>query len=360
MRYSRTRLAHRLGRAALLLGLLALSTLSACAPAAAPASKPGAATADIGSPPPAQRVRSAYTSESASELPLWMAHEAGLFREYGLDVSVERVAGGSSKAMQVLLAGELDVVHSSGPALVDARLAGADVVAIATAYPLLTIQIYAVPGVNAVADLRGRALAVTRAGTLSDFGGRYALTQFGLTPETDVGLVQTGGNTETLAAMSSGNVAAGVIASPFDVPARGLGFHELLDLASLGLEFPATGVQVQRDYLARNEEPLSRFLQAYIVALARIRQDPAFAKQVIGKYASTTDEDALDSGYAAFGQRYLAKVPYPTVGQFQTVIDFTAGREPRARELQAATLIDDRLVRALDENGFVERVSRQP
>jgi NitT/TauT family transport system substrate-binding protein len=335
--------------------LAALLLLTACTPLAStptPSHEPSA-------PPPYRaHVRSAYTSESALELPLWMAHEAGLFAQHGLEVSVERIAGGSSKAMQVLIAGELDILHGSGPAVVDARLAGADVVAIATAYPVLGINLYAVPGITRLEDLRGKAVAITRAGTLSDFGARYALTQYGLRPEVDVGLVQTGGNTETLAAMQAGHVAAGVIASPFDVPARKLGFHELLDLATLGLEFPTTGLMVQRDYLARHEEVLRLFLRAYVEAIARIQRDKPFAKQVISKYASTTDEEALESSYAAFGQRYLTRAPYPTVAQFQTLIEFVAEREPRARSLQPETLLDARFVRALDEKGYIDRLYR--
>ncbi|HZU05116.1 MAG TPA: ABC transporter substrate-binding protein [Chloroflexota bacterium] len=335
--------------------LTAVLLLTACTP---PVSIPTASHEPSAPPVYRAHVRSAYTSESALELPLWMAHEAGLFAQHGLEVTVERIAGGSSKAMQVLIAGELDILHGSGPAVVDARLAGADVVAIAIAYPVLGINLYAVPDIVRLEDLRGRAVAITRAGTLSDFGARYALTRYGLRPEVDVGLVQTGGNTETIAAMQAGHVAAGVIASPFDVPARKLGFHELLDLASLGLEFPTTGLLVQRDYLVRHEEVLRSFLRAYVEAIARIQQDKPFAKQVISKYASTTDEEALESSYAAFGQRYLTRAPYPTVAQFQTLIEFVAEREPRARSLQPETLIDARFVRALDEEGYIDRLYR--
>ena len=260
---------------------------------------------------------------------------------------VERIAGGSSKAMQVMLAGELDVAQIGGTAVVDAHLAGADVVSIATVIPVVGMSVYAAPGIARVEDLRGRSLAITRAGTITDFGGRVALARPGLRPEADVGLIQTGGVSETMAAMQSGNVPAGMILPPFDVPARKLGFHEVLDLATLGLEFQHNGLTVQREYLARNEDTLRRFMHAYVEAIARARPDKAFTKQVIGKYSGTEDDEALESGYEAYGQRYVARVPLPTPGQFQGIIDFTAEREPQARDLRAERLIDDRFVRAL-------------
>ena len=46
-------------------------------------------------------------------------------------------------------------------------------------------------------------------------------------PEIDVGIIQSGGNTETLAAMQSGNAAAGLVSPPLDVAARKLGFREI-------------------------------------------------------------------------------------------------------------------------------------
>jgi NitT/TauT family transport system substrate-binding protein len=344
----------------LLVALTLVATL-ACAPrAAAPApTAPGSAPAaqPAAAPPaPVAKVRAAYGTDSGGEVALWVAYEAGLLAEQGLDVTLERTAGGTSKATQVLIAGELDVIHGAGPALVDAQLAGADVVALTTAQRSSGIAIYADASVTRLEDLRGKNLAVTRAGTLSDFTARFALTQQNLRPEVDVGLIQTGGNVETLAAMQSGNVAAGMIAPPFDVHARRLGAHELLDSASLGLEFPSLGLQVMRDYLTRNEDVLARVVRAYVAAIARVYKDESFAKQAMAKHTGADDPEALDSSYAAYGRRYHARAPYATVAQFQTVIEFAATREPRARDLRPETLVYDRFVRTLDQEGFIDRL----
>lgn len=323
------------------------------APASAPAGQP-AASAAAAQPAPPVRVRAAYGTDSGSEAPLWIAYEAGLFTEQGLDLSLERIAGGTSKPTQVMIAGEMDVIHGAGPALVDAQLAGADIVALTTAQRSSGILLYGDATVQTLADLRGKSVAVTRAGTLSDFTIRYALTQQSLRPEVDVGLIQTGGNAETLAAMSSGQVAGGMIAPPFDVTGRRIGFHEVFDAASLGLEFASLGLQVQRDYLQKNSDVVQRIVRGYVAGNARVYKDEAFTKQVIGKYTGTDDPEALDSSYQAVARRYHQRAPYPTVVQFQSVIDFAAEREPRARELQPEKLLDDRFVRALEQDGFID------
>jgi NitT/TauT family transport system substrate-binding protein len=349
--------------------LLSALSASACASPAAPASRSApaaegpAVTSNVAStaaPPaaPLPKIRSAWATDTASELPLQVGIEAGLFAQHGLDVSAERIAGGSSKVMQVLLAGELDVAQISGGPVVDAHLAGADPVYVASHIPWMVMQVHAVPGIERIEDLRGKAVAVTRAGTASDFAARYTLVKTGLRPEVDVGIIQSGGNTETLAAMQSGNAAAGLVSPPVDVAARKLGFREIADLPSLGLQYPSDGLVVRREFLAANPETMERFLRAFIEAIARVKQDKPYARQVLAKYLETNDDEVLESGYLAFGDKYLARAPFPTASQFEPIVDFTAERDPRVRDLKLDAMLDDRLVRALDAEGFIDRLYR--
>jgi NitT/TauT family transport system substrate-binding protein len=351
-----------LGR--LLGGLLMLLVLAACGPTAHPAAPaatpltPSAPAAAPAPPPPLPRVRVAYASDSPAELPAQVAHEAGLFAKHGLDVSVERIAGGSSKVLQVMLAGELELAQVGGTAVVDAYLAGADPVYVGSHLQVLLLTIYGPPEVQRLEDLRGKAIAMTRAGTISDFAARYAAARAGLRPEVDVGFIPTGGNAETLAAMTSGNIAAGVFASPWDVTARKLGLHELANLANLGLDFPHNGLLARRDFLAEQPDAARRFMRGWIEAIALIKQDKPFTLQVIRKYLATDDAEAVESGYETFGTDYLVRAPYPTRAAFQSILDFVAERDPRARDLSIDRMLDDRLVRALDQEGFIDGLYR--
>jgi ABC-type nitrate/sulfonate/bicarbonate transport system substrate-binding protein len=289
-------------------------------------------------------------------LPFWVAAEQGLFRRHGLDVTLVNLP--PSTATQALQSGSVPVAATGG-STVTAYVGGAtDLVYVAGVSNKAPYRVVARPEITRMEDLRGKAIAVTRAGTVTDFGARTALLRYGLRPELDVGMVQAGGVVESLATVQSGNAAAALMSPPFDVAARKQGLHELLDLPSLGVEFLMNGLAVQREYLAPNEAVLLRFMRGYLEGLARLKRDRAFTKQVLGKYTGTEDDEALESAYEAFGQRYFARVPYPTVGQLQTVIDFVAEREPSARDLRPESLFDDRFVRALDQEGFVDRLYR--
>jgi NitT/TauT family transport system substrate-binding protein len=354
------RLDPRGSTAAAAMVALLVVTAACSTPAATPArtaptplAPQSAQTVGATAPSTLPRMRTVYTSDSATDVVLWVAQEAGLFAKQGLDVEVSRIGGGSTKVIQSMVAGEVDVAHIGGSGLVDAVLAGADLVAIATILPSLGMSLYAVPDVRRMEDLRGRAIGITRAGSISDVGARMVLTRNGLRPDTDVGLVQTGGTSESLAAMQAGATAGGILFPPTDVPARQLGFHELLDLNTLGVEFPLNTLIVERGYMARNEEALRRFMRAYVEAAALTHRDPAFAKQVLAKYTHTDEDEALESGYQAYGNRYLATAPYPKASQFQTILDFMGQEDPRVRELQADRFVDDHFVRELDQQGVI-------
>src|SRR5690349_6238132 len=118
-----------------------LPLLAACAGGAAPAASPqaGGPPAASSAPPaapaaasqpaagaPSQApipVRLSLVSASSAYAPIWVADEEGYFREQGLDVSLTAVQ--PVPGAQALIAGDFDL-QATGPQVIDARLAGAD------------------------------------------------------------------------------------------------------------------------------------------------------------------------------------------------------------------------------------------
>ena len=62
-----------------------------------------------------EKVTIVYGGISAGHAPLWVAHEAGLFRKHGLDVQIVFVEGGSS-AVQTLISGDVAFAQMAGAA----------------------------------------------------------------------------------------------------------------------------------------------------------------------------------------------------------------------------------------------------
>src|SRR5205823_5797114 len=91
-----------------------------------PAGVPAPTLSAAGAPTPIA-LRVAYASASASNIPVLLANERGLFHEQGLDVELVLLQG--SRTDQVVATGEAPV--GFGASVLTSRLAGADLVAIA-------------------------------------------------------------------------------------------------------------------------------------------------------------------------------------------------------------------------------------
>jgi ABC-type nitrate/sulfonate/bicarbonate transport system substrate-binding protein len=83
-----------------------------------------------------QSIRINYAGTSGYNVPIWVTHEAGLFKKHGLNSELIMIAG-AAQSMQAMLANETQVANTSGSAPINAKLKGADTVIIASSYDLI-------------------------------------------------------------------------------------------------------------------------------------------------------------------------------------------------------------------------------
>jgi len=303
-----------------------------------------------------QPINVGYSSVAGTETALWVAKDAGLFEKYGLDVTFKRLAG-SSLIAQAMVGKELSIAQIGGTAVVDARLAGADLVYLASVIDSMVASIHSLPTITKIEDLKGKKLGVTRFGAITDFFGRFALKTKGLVADRDVGIVQTNDLPNTLTLLKTGAIQAGVLVAPVTAQARKMGFPELVDMTKIGGSFPFNGIVATREYLKskENHEVLQKFFKAYVEAISVAIKNREFAIKVISKYTRTTDPELLEETYKVNVAKAFLKVPYPSVAGFKTILDFVAEtRDPRAKAIDPKSLLDASFVKQLDDNGFIK------
>ena len=155
----------------------------------------------------AQKLRVAYTAFAGTFTVLWVGKDAGLYQKHGADMELLYI-GSSTRAVQALLAGDIDIVYSAAGAVVDANLAGADLVMVGCQYDTGQSSFFTTPPIASVGDLKGKAVGVSRFGAFSDFVARHVLKKNRLQPIKDVALIQLGGTQEIIAAMQKNLVQA--------------------------------------------------------------------------------------------------------------------------------------------------------
>lgn len=296
------------------------------------------------------RLASGYSATSGPHAVLWVAREAGLFEKQGLRVDVAFIRSGTTMS-QALLAGELAIAQTGGPAALQAAVGGADFVLVAVA--LNTTPIVIMGTVGKMEELKGKAIGVTRYGSNTDISARYALRKFNLQPDKDVALVQLEDYAGIMGGIASGRIAAGALADPFTLHAAKLGYKEIANVAALGLEFPFVTLTAKKSYLRDHEDIMQRFLRAYVEAIAMYKNKPDFAAKVTEKYTGIKDPAILSSTVGFYAPK-LAATPYPTVGGIRFVLDQLAPQNPKAKTVAPETLMDTRFVKQLDDSGFIK------
>src|SRR5437867_2596670 len=151
-----------------------------------------------------ERLNLAYISPNASSSSvLWVAKEAGIYKKHGLDVNVIYIEG-TPKALMALFAGELQTVAGTGPAVVNAKLRGADVTMVMGFEVFLPYYVVAIPGINRIEELKGKVGANHSAATSADFAMRLGLRTIGFDPDRDVQLRVVGATNLRVLAMKQG------------------------------------------------------------------------------------------------------------------------------------------------------------
>jgi hypothetical protein len=78
---------------------------------------------------------------------------------------------------------------------------------------------------------------------------------------------------------------------------------------------------------------------------------------MIGKYTRTDDAYVLEQTWA-IEDRVLARVPYIRAEAVQLALELAAPQYPEARSRSPRDFYDDRLLRELEESGFIRGLYR--
>ena len=299
---------------------------------------------------PAEKLRVTYTAFAGTFTILWVGQEAGLYQKNGVDLELLYI-GSSTKAVQALLGGDIDIMYSAAGAVVDANLAGADLVMIGCQYDQGQTSFFTTPSITSIGGLKGKAVGVTRFGSFSDFVARYVLKKNRLQPVKDVALLQLGGTQEIIAAMEKNLVQGGSISLPLSFKAKQLGFRELLTTETIALPFDYGCLIVKRSHLRNKREELKKVLRATIRAYDLAIQEPAVAKKAIAKYTRTTDPEILDATYKENVKDYALRIPLVSLSGLVSIVDFRAEMTAEVKKLTLEKMFDNSLLQEIQREG---------
>ena len=307
--------------------------------------------------PAAERMlRVSYSAPATAYLPLWAAKEGGFFERNNLKVELLYV-GSSPIAIAALLGDEIDVLAGGGTVAPTAYLQGfKDLALFSTLDHRLPFKIYANASIADIPGLRGKRFGVTRFGGTLDFASRYFLKASGLDPQKDLQLVQVGNTADILTALTGGAVDAGTLTFPYNFSARKLGYRELADLSQTGARYATAAFLARRRFLDDQQTQMRAFIKALVEATHYIKTNSDAALKILGRFTRSPDRETLKLSYEEYAQKVWPRLPAIEPDDIKLLLEHLAQTNPKAREIDPALLIYNRLTEDVARSGIVERL----
>jgi NitT/TauT family transport system substrate-binding protein len=300
-----------------------------------------------------KKIRVGVSAVSMGNIILYVTKEARVYEKYGLDAEVITM-NGSGISSKALISGGIDIAPIATPTVINANLAGSDMQILAHTLPGVVHALMVKPQIKRVEDLKGKKIAVSSLGSLTDFLVRYIAKKKGLNPDRDVTLIQTGGDADRIVALSSGVVEGAALSHPAYGRARKLGFPMLWDSAK-EVDYPWIEITTRRTIIKNDREMIMNYMKAHLEGIALFKRDREFSKKVIKKTLRLDDDELVNESYEIFSKAFIP-APYPNLAGMKTSYEYVATTRPEVWKHKPEEFADSSFVEELDKSGFVKQL----
>jgi NitT/TauT family transport system substrate-binding protein len=291
-------------------------------------------------------LRLSYSVVGPTVAGIWMAHENGAFKKYGLDVQLVYIPS-SGTNIQALLGGSLDMSAPGISGVVLAAARGAPVLTIGAMTNRPPMTLYVHPEITRTEQLKGQTLGITRFNSTAHTVTTLILRKLGLAQSAT--MRPLGGTPEIQAAFEQKQIAGMVTAVKPKAPSRAL-----LNAAELDIPFAMNVMAVTREFLQKNPDTVERAMKAYIEAVGTMNSDKEATLKVLSKYFKRNDPDFLDETYGIV-TKFTEKIPRVDARNVATVLEFEPVKGVDAETL-TQKVIDNSVVDKIAKEGFIEKV----
>ncbi len=299
----------------------------------------------------AQEIYMSYPGLTGESAPLWVAKEAGLFREYGIDARLVYMEGGRL-SIQSLLSGTTQFMAGDAVSALSAIAGGADIVLLASAKNVLPYVFAVSKEIRRAEDLKGKIIATSQIGGRAGEIARMAIRNMGLDPDKDVTYLAVGGTMSRLAALGAGKVHAAPI-SHVVVP-----IAEEKGLRILQIEpipFIVDALWTSRKFADENPQVVQNVVRSYTRAIAVLVKDRVKSVEVMGKYMRTSDPRVVENAYERYKEE-LDRVPIPSEKAIKNTLDISHRVAPKLAGIDIKRHLYFGPVRRLAEERFIDRL----
>lgn len=306
-----------------------------------------------------EKLRVGLSSVSATNGSIWVAEDKGLFRKHGIDVEVIVVGGGGARVVSALVAGDLHFSVGGGEGSVRSQLRGADTVIAASSLSKGLQRIMARTEIKTYQELKGRKIGITQYGSAAHLVLLLMLKKWNMRTD-QVQILQVGSSPAMLASLDKGGIDAAVLTLPTFFVAEDRGYRIVGDPTTMDIFYLQNTLETTRGFLRKNRDAALRFMRGYIEGIAYFKKNKNESLDVMRKKLRIQSEQERDNRYLEQSYNLLATayndIPYPALKSVQTIIDKIAEDEPKVKERDVKTFVDESLIKELEDSGYTKAI----
>lgn len=297
-------------------------------------------------------------TRAVSKTPVLIAYDSGIYRKYGLDVTLWLPPGefpgaierGGGKPME-----SPDISVDGGVPMVTAILAnrGPKRLQIATTDCQVRFSIIGQKNMTSLQDLKGKRLGISNDGAMTGFIYRALAKRMGWMPGKDFIVVERAQRFDDLKA---GKADAFIADDRYMALAKAEGYPVLADTSAWKQAIAGNGVRVEWNWIKdpKNRDLAMRFLKATFEGMAIYFNDRQETLRVLAKYHGMTDPKVANAVYEE-GLK-MSRDMSPCVQGFKDM--FTLGYPAELQKYKPSDFYDESFIAELKKSGFIDKVIR--
>ena len=296
-----------------------------------------------------------YASTTPRLMPLWMARDQGFFAKYGIESEPVLLRSGAT-LVTGMASGDIQIGRTAGAAVLSAVAAGHEIKMLATFSSRNSYDVVVRPNIKKAEDLRGKKLAINSVGGGTWIGAMLWLEYFGLDPQRDQILLQSIGDQGVQSqALESGTVDVVFVDSVYSKVLKQKGMTILAESSELKQPLVSQSTVVPRAFLQQHPDIAEGYLKGEIEGIAFAtapKNKPAVIKTLMRRLR--VDAAAAEEGYLDM-LRGVDRKPFASLEGMRNLQRLLKPRNPKIGELRVEDVVDNRIMRKLDESGFIDR-----
>ena len=307
-----------------------------------------------------EKVLISYGGFNETVGPMWVAVDKGLFKKYGLDVSMLQVRNGQV-SLAALMSGDVQAFWTAVSSVLSGVSGGAKIGCVAAPFNRIARELIVRKEIESLASLREKIIGVQSIGGGFWLQTMIVLDRLGVDPDKNGLKLRVIGDEPTiLQALLASNVDAAVITYASAAVAKKAGLRSLANTTEMRVPYQGATLCTRSDRITNSPDLIMRLVRGMIEGVAFIH-DPRNKRDVMAVLKKNlrlnTDEDAERSFNSLHMVSSLDVAPDPEA--WKNIQRLVARANPKVAQVDINQIINGGFVKSLEESGFLPELRKK-